>query len=228
MNNNENKTKNEREKLEAIVLATKGRTVEDHKLLGLAICSERKVAKSIAIAEKLIHSFGGIGGVINADHYQLRTIDPGITDSMVARIYCIKEIPDRILKGELKKLPVIDNKDKLKDYLKLAIGQSKKELLRVMYLNQSYHLIYEHIQDFGTIDRTPLYIREVIEMGFAFRAKSIIIAHNHPSGDVKPSEQDKENTLDLALICGKVGIEFIDHIIVTAAGYFSFKENKLL
>ncbi|WP_341808575.1 RadC family protein [Wolbachia endosymbiont (group E) of Neria commutata] len=222
-----NNSKNEREKLETIVLLGKD-GVEDHELLGLAICSGQRVEKSIAIAEKLIQLFSGIGGVISSDYHQLISVDSEMTDSMVAIIYCIKEILGRILRGKLKELPIIDNEVILRDYLKLVIGQSRKERLRVMYLNQSYHLIHEYIQDFGTVDSTPMYLREIIGKGLNFNATSIIVAHNHPSQDLKPTKEDKESTLDLVLTCTKLGIEFVDHIIVTETGYFSFKENNLL
>ncbi|APR98605.1 JAB domain-containing protein [Wolbachia endosymbiont of Folsomia candida] len=223
MNNNR---KNEREKLETIVLLGKD-GIEDHELLGLAICSGNRLAKSIAIAEKLIHFFGGIGGAINSDYHQLLSIDSEMTDSMVARIFCIKEILARILRGKLKELPIIDNEVKLRDYLKFTIGQSRKEHLRVMYLNQSYHLIHEYVQDSGTTDRTPIYIREIIERGLFIGSTSIIVAHNHPNGDLTPTKEDIASTLDLVLTCTKLGIEFVDHVIVTETGYFSFKENKL-
>lgn len=222
-----NNSKNEREKLETIVLLGKD-GIEDHELLGLAICSGNRLAKSIAIAEKLIHFFGGIGGAINSDYHQLLSIDSEMTDSMVAIIFCIKKMLANILRGQLKELPIIDNEVILRDYLKLVIGQSRKERLRVMYLNQSYQLIYEYIQDFGTVDRTPMYLREIIGKGLNLNATSIIVAHNHPSRDLKPTKEDKESTLDLVLTCTKLGIEFVDHIIVTETGYFSFKENNLL
>lgn len=97
-----------------------------------------------------------------------------------------------------------------------------------MYLNQSNHLIHEYVQDYGTTDRTPIYVREIIKRGLLIESASIIIAHNHPSGNPEPSEEDKTNTLDLVLTCMKLGIEFVDHVIVTEAGYFSFKERNLL
>lgn len=221
-----NNKKNEREKLETIVLSGKD-GVEDHELLRLAICSGQHVAKSIAIAEKLIHFFGGIGGVISSDYHQLVNIDSEMSDSIVARIYCIKEILARILRGKLKELPVIDNEVKLRDYLKLAIGQSRKENLRVMYLNQSYHLIHEYIQDSGAMDRLLFDIRGIIKMALLLDSTSIIITHNHPSGDLKPTKEDIASTSDLVLTCMKLGIEFVDHVIVTETGYFSFKENNL-
>lgn len=137
-----NNRKNEREKLERIILSGKD-GLEDHELLGLAICSGQRVEKSIAIAEKLIHFFGSMGGAINSDYHQLISVNSGMNDSMIARIFCIKEILARILRGKLKELPIIDNEVKLRDYLKLTIGQSRTELLRVMYLDQNYHLIYD-------------------------------------------------------------------------------------
>ncbi|WCR53294.1 MAG: hypothetical protein PG981_000316 [Wolbachia endosymbiont of Ctenocephalides orientis wCori] len=191
------------------------------------MCSGQRVAKSIAIAEKLIHFFGSMGGAINSDYHQLISVNSGMNDSMIARIFFIKEILDRILRGKLKELPIIDNEVKLRDHLKLAIGQSRKENLRVMYLNQSYHLIHEYIQDSGTMDRLLFDIRGIIKMALLLDSTSIIIAHNHPSGDLKPTKEDIASTSDLALTCMKLGIEFVDHVIVTETGYFSFKEHNL-
>lgn len=222
-----NNKKNEREKLERIILSGKD-GLEDHELLGFAISSGDRLTKSITIAEKLIHFFGGLGGAMNSDHHQLLSIDSEMTDSMVARIFNIKKILANILRGELKESPIIDNEAKLRDYLKLAIGQSRKEFVRVMYLNQSYRLIHEYIQDFGTVNSTPMYLREIIGKGLNLDATSIIVAHNHPNGDPKPTNEDKANTSKLVLTCMNLGIEFVDHVIVTETGYFSFKENKLL
>ncbi|WP_265023038.1 JAB domain-containing protein [Wolbachia endosymbiont (group B) of Ischnura elegans] len=98
----------------------------------------------------------------------------------------------------------------------------------MIYLDRSGHLIYEYIQDCGTIDRVPLYVREIIKQGLLIDASSVAISHNHPSGDIEPSKEDEDNTLTLAATCENVGMKLIDHIIVTQKSHFSFYDSGLL
>ncbi len=179
------------------------------------------------MANKLINCFGNIGRVIGADYYELKGVIPEINDAAIAKIFCIRETL-RALKGEFKKERILDSIHKIIKYLRVAIGQSRKEHLRVLYLDQSYYLIHEYIEDCGNIDSSPLYIREIVINGLAVGATELIIAHNHPNGIVEPSKADQQNTLKLASVCDGVGIKLIDHIIVTSKDYFSFDKNRLL
>ena len=97
-----------------------------------------------------------------------------------------------------------------------------------MYLNTKYKLLADEIQDVGTVNQTPLYIREVIKKSLLLGATSIIIAHNHPSGDARPSKADIELTNQLALACNNIGITLVDHVIVTSNNHYSFKSHDLL
>ncbi|AOV88526.1 DNA repair protein RadC, partial [Wolbachia endosymbiont of Drosophila incompta] len=124
--------------------------------------------------------------------------------------------------------PVIDNWEKLLDYLIISIGSLNKENFRVIYMNKKYRLIAEDLQNIGTVDQTPLYVREIIKRALLIGSTSIVISHNHPSGDTQPSNSDISLTRQLAEACQSIGIELIDHIIITFSSYFSFKENRLL
>ncbi|CAN2136798.1 MULTISPECIES: JAB domain-containing protein [Wolbachia] len=123
---------------------------------------------------------------------------------------------------------VIDNWEKLLDYLRISIGSLNKENFRVIYMNKKYRLIAEDLQNIGTVDQTPLYVREIIKRALLIGSTSIVISHNHPSGDTQPSNSDISLTRQLAEACQSIGIELIDHIIITFSSYFSFKENRLL
>jgi DNA repair protein RadC len=227
MNNNTKNGSKRRKKLETRILSSKGRSLLDYELLELVLYSTYRKVNSRAVAERLIGLFSNIGRVISADFHELKSIK-GVNNSAIASIFCIKETLERTLKNELEKLTIIDNKKKLMEYLKITIGQSSKENFRVIYLNRKYRLIDEYIQDAGTIDQTPMYIREIIKRGLLVGAMSIIISHNHPGGNEKPSESDIAMTKKLALACESIGIELIDHIIITAKNHFSFYENGLL
>ncbi len=230
MNNNGNGSKNgkrRRKRLEARILSSRGRSLFDHEILELILYSTYRKTRSRAVAEKLIGLFNNVGRVVNADFHELKSVS-GVNSSAIAIIFCIKETLERTLREDLKKLPIINNIEKLIEYLKLTIGQISKENFRVIYLNKRHRLIDEYIQDTGTIDQTPLYTREVIKRALLVGATSIIISHNHPSGSVEPSQNDIEMTKQISIACHSIGIEVVDHIIITAKNHFSFYENGLL
>ena len=80
----------------------------------------------------------------------------------------------------------------------------------------------------GTIERSVVYPRKIIERAIDNRAKGIIFAHNHPSGNLTPSKKDIELTLEMQELLEKVDIKLLDHIIVSDESYFSFYENGLI
>jgi DNA repair protein RadC len=108
------------------------------------------------------------------------------------------------------------------------IRGSKKEHFVAFYLDTRNYLIERQIISIGTLNASLVHPREVYEPAIALHAANIIIAHNHPSGDIEPSEDDLTMTNRL-IESGKIlGIEVIDHIIVTAAGFSSFKEKNIV
>jgi DNA repair protein RadC len=231
MNNNGNKNGNNgskrRKKLESRILSSRGRSLFDFELLELVLYSTYRKGKGREMSERLIGLFGNISKVINADFHELKNVT-GMNSSAIAKIFCIKETLERTLREDLEKLTIIDNKKKLIEYLQIAIGQASTENFRAIFLNKRYRLVDEYLQETGTVDQTSLYIREVIKRAILVGATSIIISHNHPSGSVKPSQSDINITKQLSIACNSMGIELIDHIIITAKNHFSFHENGLL
>ncbi|RDD35400.1 DNA repair protein RadC [Wolbachia endosymbiont of Cylisticus convexus] len=224
MNNSEDKRKG---KLETRILSSRGRSLLDHELLELILYSVCEKGESRNVAEKLIALFNSVGKVISADLYELKSV-VGMNDASVASIQCVREIIKRILKGKLEELSIMDNREKLIEYLKATIGQFRKEGLRVIYLDPGNRLVHEYVQDTGTVNKTPFYIREIVKRGLLVEAMSAIVAHNHPSGDQEPSEEDEKNTRKLELACDNVGIKLMDHVIITEKSHFSFYDNGLM
>ena len=108
------------------------------------------------------------------------------------------------------------------------IAKAKQEILVAMTLDSNNNIIHRRIVTVGLINCTHVHPREVFYGAITDRAVHIIIAHNHPSGNLKPSQEDKDITLRLKASGKIIGIEISDHIIVTSKGYFSFFENSLL
>lgn len=139
------------------------------------------------------------------------------------------EITKQLFKESLTSdLKTLKGKQDLKDYLKSDMGFLKHEEFKVLFLSSSNQIVYEEILFKGTIDRSVVYPRLIIEKAIMNKAKGIIFAHNHPSGSLTPSKKDIELTLELQEILEKLDIKLLDHIIVTDEGDYSFYENGLI
>lgn len=108
------------------------------------------------------------------------------------------------------------------------IRASKREHFVAFYLDTQNQVIDRQIISIGTLNASLVHPREVFEPALTLRAASVIIAHNHPSGDLDPSSEDREVTKRLADAGRLLGVELTDHIIVSKSGQFSFTQAKLL
>ena len=115
-----------------------------------------------------------------------------------------------------------------KEYVQLQIGSSEVEIFCVMFLNTQNQLIDFKKMFTGTIDGASVYPREIVREALLLNAKSIIIAHNHPSGLLEPSSADKRITRRIIEACDMLDINLLDHILVSKLGVMSFAEKGLL
>ncbi|MFA5773395.1 MAG: DNA repair protein RadC [Candidatus Paceibacterota bacterium] len=104
----------------------------------------------------------------------------------------------------------------------------QRENFVAFYLDTQNCLIERQTISIGTLNASLVHPREVFEPALSFHAASIIIAHNHPSGDLEPSPEDKEVTKRLVEAGKILGINIIDHIILSKSGYLSFQQAKIL
>ena len=107
------------------------------------------------------------------------------------------------------------------------MGMLNKEQLRGLYLNSRYQLVHEETISVGSLTSNVVHPREVFQPALERGAVAVIIAHNHPSGDVEPTQADLETTSQLRAGGAILGIELLDHLIVTKGGYKSLLENAL-
>lgn len=131
-----------------------------------------------------------------------------------------------MLRADIEERPLIGNEPAVIAYLRSRCGHARNEELRILYLGAKNHLIHEQVFP-GTIDEAPFQIREILRRGIDVGAASIVIAHNHPSGEAVASEADCEMTRQLIRAGNEVGISVVDHIIVTRTGSLSFRLSAL-
>lgn len=198
----------------------------------LTYCIPRKDTKPIA--KELLNKFKSLDNVFKADLDKLSAID-GLGKNSVAFLKLIGDLPSIIYKDELKNKKLIDketlkisNKDILLKYLRNKIGYEEIEKFYVLYLSSSNEVIEFEENSVGTLDRSSVYPREIYKKIINLNAKSIILAHNHPSDNITPSKCDIELTNEIAKGLKNFGALLIEHIIITKNSYFSFLEEGLI
>jgi len=107
-------------------------------------------------------------------------------------------------------------------------AKCKKEQFLVITLNNTHEVISIHISTIGLVNKTVAHPREVLTHAIKDNAVAIIVAHNHPSGSLKPSDEDDEITERLKDACKIMGIHFLDHLIISKDGYYSYRQNGRL
>ena len=198
----------------------------------LTYCIPRKDTKPIA--KELLNKFKSLDNVFKADFDKLSAID-GLGKNSIAFLKLIGDLPSIIYKDELKNKKLVDketlkisNKDILLKYLRNKIGYGEIEKFYVLYLSSSNEVIEFEENSVGTLDRSSVYPREIYKKIINLNAKSVILAHNHPSDNITPSKCDIELTNEIAKGLKNFGALLIEHIIITKNSYFSFLEEGLI
>ena len=198
----------------------------------LTYCIPRKDTKPIA--KDLLNKFKTLDNVFKADFDKLSVID-GLGNNSIAFLKLIGDLPSIIYKDKLKNKKLIDretlkisNKDILLNYLRNKIGYEEIEKFYVIYLSSSNEVIEFEENSVGTLDRSSVYPREIYKKIINLNAKSVILAHNHPSDNITPSKSDIELTNEIAKGLKNFGALLIEHIIITKNSYFSFLEEGLI
>ena len=198
----------------------------------LTYCIPRKDTKPIA--KELLNKFKSLDNIFKADFDKLFAID-GLGKNSIAFLKLVGDLPSIIYKDELKNKKLVNkeilkitNKDILLNYLRNKIGYEEKEKFYVIYLSSSNEVIEFEENSVGTLDRSSVYPREIYKKIINLNAKSIILAHNHPSDNITPSKSDIELTNEIAKGLKNFGALLIEHIIITKNSYFSFLEEGLI
>ena len=181
------------------------------------------------IAKELIEKFGTIDEIAKSDVKSLLEVD-GIGEGSAVFLKLIGDIALTLYREKIenKDILTIKSKNNLLSYLRGEIGHSPREEFKILFLDASNKLIASETLFSGTIDKSAIYPREIVERVIKNRAKSVIFAHNHPSGNISPSKKDLELTQYMYDSLKLLEIRLLDHIIVTKNSYFSFLEEGLI
>ena len=177
-------------------------------------------------AKACVEEFGGLTGLVTASPLELQRC--GITERTALCMRIISEIPVRVLKERATERPIYRSSQTILDYLSYSMRGLRNEVFKAIHLNSRSQII-EVLELFkGSVNNTPICLRQIVESAVQYRAVSMIFAHNHPSGDPTPSRSDRQLTRDLVFIGSVVQIKVLDHIIIGDNSHFSFADEELI
>lgn len=190
----------------------------------LTIGTPRKDCKKPA--KEAIGKFKGLIGVLNSSTEKLQQIN-GIGPANSFGIILFKALLKRYNKEKLQPDILLNNPQSIFEYLREKIGGKQKEHFMLLCLNTHNRLI-ESTVSIGTLNASLVHPREVFNKAILCHASHVIIAHNHPSRDSTPSDEDIATTKRLVEAGKILGISVVDHMIITKDSYCSFKDNGYL
>ena len=199
----------------------------DYELLELILFRALPRRDTKPISKQLIATFGSFSEVINAPEERLGEVQ-GVGDAVITELKLVRGSALRLMKGEVMERPVLDSWSAVLEYCRAAMGFHTKEQFRILFLDKRNRIIADEVQQEGTVDHTPVYVREIVKRALELSATAIILVHNHPSGDPTPSPADIEMTKQIVESAKNLGIAVHDHIIVGKEGHASFRGLSLI
>lgn len=187
--------------------------LSDAELIAIILRTGTRGKSAVELAQELINRFGDIRGLLACEFKQLQAVK-GLGPAKFAQIAAVKTIAQRGLKAQLKSKQALSDPMGAKNFLLSTMRDYQHEVFACLLLNSRNQLIRYDELFTGTIDGANVHPREVVKLVLRVNAAAVIFAHNHPSGDHRPSAADKEITQRLKQALELVDVRVLDHIIV--------------
>lgn len=199
----------------------------DYEILEMLLYFVNARGDTKPIAKDLLNRFKNLMSILEADEKRLQEIENvGAQASLL-----IKVVQALLQKANLQKIikkPVFLYWEEVLQYLQHAQAYSMNEHLRLLFVNARNELMHEELHQWGTINQVPIYPREIVKRALELGASGIILVHNHPCGEAKPSKEDKDLTKMVKQAGELMNINVLDHVIVSKNKIYSFRKHQLL
>ncbi len=216
-----------RARMRARLLRAGGEALADYEMLEMVLFIALPRQDTKTLARALLAAFGSFPAVCAAPVTALLAVK-GVGESGAATLKLVQAAALRFARGELADRPLLSNWDRLIAYLTAALAREKTEQARVLFLDNRNHLLADEIMGRGTVNHTPIYPREVVRRALELQATALILVHNHPSGDPRPSAEDVEMTREVKQAAALMGIALHDHLIIGDGRWCSLRQEGLM
>jgi DNA repair protein RadC len=216
-----------RERLRSRLMEGGPDAMPDYELLELVLFKAYPRGDTKDLAKRLIARFGSFAEVINAPDLLIEEVK-GAGPRVVQELKIVRAAALRMMQRQVMQKPVLGTWSQVVEYCRASMAYEAHELFRILFLDKKNRLIADEIQGEGTVDHTPVYVREVVKRALELSSTAIILVHNHPSGDPAPSRADIEMTKHIIDVAKPLGVVVHDHVIVGRQGHVSFRGMKLI
>jgi DNA repair protein RadC len=199
----------------------------DYELLELMLFRSIPRQDTKPLAKALLARFGDLAAVLAAPAQRIAEV-AGAGPAVAQDLKIAHALMQRAQRAEVKQRPVVSSWSALVAYCRTSMAHAPREQFRVLFLDVKNQLIADEVLNEGTVDHAPVYPREVTRRALELSAAAVILVHNHPSGDPKPSAQDVAITREIVAAAGAVGVRVHDHLVVGRNGAESFRNLGLL
>lgn len=227
-----NSREGHRKRLQERYLSCGYRSLLDYEIVEFLLFPIIPRRDTKGLAKELLQKFSSVNGIFEASLEELRSIK-GLGDVSSTYIKFLGDMysyyyEEKVLNKLSGSKISIKTQNELLNYLRKSIGISQNEEFKVLFLNSNNEVLGIETLFEGTIDKSAVYPRKILEKVLSYNARSIVFAHNHPSGNTTPSQKDIELTNTLKDFFRLVDVSILDHIIISRDSYFSFLEEGIL
>ena len=201
--------------------------LSDAELLAIALRVGVKGKSAVALGGEILRQFGSLQQLFLTPIDRFCQVG-GLGPAKYSLLQAVLELAKRALNGNLQQGINLNAAQNVKNYLQLLIGNKTYESFAILFLDVKLRLIACEELFHGSLTNTRVYPREIVKRALHYNAASIILAHNHPSGQTIPSQADIILTSELKKICQSVEINVLDHFVVVENKTFSFAEHGLM
>ncbi|PHQ62459.1 MAG: hypothetical protein COC08_00835 [Maribacter sp.] len=210
-------------------LVNKGKSVlSDAELLAILIGSGSRNESAVALSKRILASVNNNLNALGKLSVNQLMQFKGIGEAKAVTIVAALEMGRRRRGEGVKKITKIGSSQHVFEILQPLMGELQHEEFWVLYLNNSNRILHKAQLSKGGITGTLVDVRIVMKQALELGAIALILAHNHPSGTLKPSKADKEITQKIKRASEAMDIKVLDHLIITQKDYFSFADNTIL
>ena len=201
-------------------------SLSDLELVALILQSGNKNRSVFEIASDVLKESEGLSNLMSMHVNTLMQIQ-GIREVKALQLLASVELSKRVIRSKVYHASIMRPEDVI-EWFEFEYGSMPQECFIALYLDTKSKLISHRVLFKGTLNESVVHPREVFKEAFLQNANSVLLAHNHPSGDCTPSKADFEVTYKMVHVAMTMGVNLIDHIIVGQNQYYSFKEHKYL
>jgi DNA repair protein RadC len=196
----------------------------DYELMELLLFRAIPRRDTKPLAKDILKKFGSFAEAISAPWERLTEVQ-GLGPAAIFEIKLAQAAALRLTRGNMMKRPLVGTWSQVIEHCKAAMACETREQFRILFLDNRNRLIADEVQGRGTVNHTPVYVREVVKRSLELSAIGIVLVHNHPSGDPMPSRADIEMTKEIEKALKPVGVIVHDHIIIGKDGHASLKSQ---